>query len=102
MKGKFSMSEVIDGAVKALNEKMGGEGFSSTAKFVIEGEGSVMVDGDGARAGDEPADVTLTADAETFQAMMDGGINPTAAFMTGKLSVDGDMGLAMQLGAVLG
>lgn len=61
-----------------------------------------MVDGDGARAGDEPADVTLTADAETFQAMMDGGINPTAAFMTGKLSVDGDMGLAMQLGAVLG
>lgn len=96
------MSEVIDGAVSALNKKMGGEGFASTAKFVIEGEGSVMVDGDGARAGDEPADVTLTADVETFQAMMDGELNPTAAFMSGKLSVDGDMGLAMQLGTVLG
>lgn len=96
------MSDVIEGAVSALNEKMGGDGFSSTAKFVIEGEGAVMVDGDGARAGDEPADVTLTADVETFQAMMDGDLNPTAAFMSGKLSLDGDMGLAMQLGSVLG
>jgi len=29
-------------------------------------------------------------------------MNPTSAFMTGKLSVDGAMNLAMQLGAVLG
>jgi putative sterol carrier protein len=29
-------------------------------------------------------------------------MNPTMAFMTGKLSVDGNMGLAMKLGAVLG
>ena len=28
-------------------------------------------------------------------------VNPTTAFMTGKLAVDGDMGLAMQLGAAL-
>ena len=96
------MSDVIDGAVRALNEKMGGEGFSSTAKFVIEGEGSVMVDGDGARAGDDPADVTMTADVDTFQSMMQGDLNPTAAFMSGKLTVDGDMGLAMQLGTLLG
>ena len=96
------MSDVIDGAVKALNEKMGGDGFSATAKFVIEGEGSVIIDGNGARAGDDPAEVTMTADTETFQAIMSGDLNPTAAFMSGKLSVDGDMGLAMQLGTVLG
>ena len=30
-----------------------------------------------------------------------GKSNPTAAFMSGKLSVDGDMGKAMQLGAAL-
>ena len=96
------MSDVIDGAVKALNEKMGGDGFSATAKFVIEGEGSVIIDGNGARAGDDPADVTMTADTETFRAIMSGDLNPTAAFMSGKLSVDGDMGLAMQLGTVLG
>jgi putative sterol carrier protein len=96
------MSDVIEGAVSALNEKMGGDGFSATAKFVIEGEGAVIIDGDGARAGDDPADVTMTADVDTFQAIMEGELNPTAAFMSGKLTVDGDMGLAMQLGSVLG
>ena len=95
------MSEVIDAAVAALNEKMGGSGFDGSAKFVIEGEGAVMVDSTGARAGDEDADVTLTASAETFEAMMSGEMNPTSAFMSGKLAVDGDMGMAMQLGSVL-
>lgn len=96
------MTAVIDQAVTALNEKMGGEGFDGIAKFVIEDEGSVIIDGDGARAGDDEADVTLTADAETFRSILEGELNPTAAFMTGKLSVDGDMGKAMQLGSVLG
>jgi putative sterol carrier protein len=95
------MSDVIAAAVAALNEKMNGAGFAGSAKFVIEGEGAVMVDATGARAADEEADVTLTASAETFEAMMAGDMNPTAAFMSGKLSVDGDMGMAMQLGSVL-
>jgi len=46
--------------------------------------------------------VTLTASVETFEAMMAGDMNPTSAFMSGKLAVDGDMGKAMQLGTVLG
>ncbi len=96
------MSEVIEGAVEALKEKLGDDGFDATVKFSIEGEGSVIVDGDGVRAGDDDADCTLSADVDTFQAIMEGNLNPTAAFMTGKLSVDGDMGVAMRLGAVLG
>ena len=36
-----------------------------------------------------------------FQAIFDGDLNATSAFMTGKLSVDGDMGMAMKLAAVL-
>ena len=95
------MSNVIETAVTALNEKLADADFDGSAKFVIEGEGAVMVDSQGARAGDDAADVTLTADAETFQAMMEGDTNPTAAFMSGKLAVDGDMGLAMKLGSVL-
>lgn len=94
------MSDIIDGAVKALNEKMDG-GFDGLAKFQIEDEGSVMIDADGARAGDDDADVTLNATADVFQAILDGEMNPTSAFMTGKLSIDGDMGLAMKLAAVL-
>ena len=95
------MSELIDQAVATLNAKVT-EPFSATAKFVIGEEGTIMLDSNGARAGDEEADVTLTADADTFKEILAGDTNPTAAFMTGKLSVDGDMGLAMMLGNVLG
>ncbi len=94
------MSDVIDAAVTALAVKLA-DGFDGVAKFVIEGEGAIMVDADGVRAGDEPADVTMTATAEVFQAMMEGQMNPTTAFMTGKLTVDGSMSLAMKLGVAL-
>ena len=95
------MSEVINTAVAALSDKVGTGLDGGTAKFVINGEGGIIIDGDGVRAGDEEADVTLTADADVFQDMLSGELNPTTAFMTGKLAVDGNMGLAMQLGAVL-
>lgn len=95
------MSEKMEAALAALNEKLADAGFDGSAKFVIEGEGSIVVDGDGARLSEDEADVTLTADADTFEAMMTGDMNPTAAFMSGKLAIDGDMGKAMQLGAAL-
>jgi putative sterol carrier protein len=95
------MSDIINAAVTALNEKLAGAGFDGSAKFEIEGEGTVRIDETGASASEADADVTLTAYAETFQAILEGEQNATAAFMTGKLSVDGDMGMAMKLGAVL-
>lgn len=94
------MSDVISAAVTALSEKLGG-GFDGTAKFVIESEGAIMLDESGVRAGDDEAAVTLTADADTFRAIMDGEMDPTTAVMTGKLTIDGDMGMAMQLGSAL-
>lgn len=95
------MSDVVNEAVRVLSEKLSG-GFDGIAKFVIEGEGAIMLDADGVRAGDDPADVTLTASADVFKSILDGDVNPTMAFMQGKLSVDGSMGLAMKLGSVLG
>ncbi|MWB77767.1 sterol carrier family protein [Pseudooceanicola sp. 216_PA32_1] len=93
------MSEDLNAAAAALNEKL--DGFDGIAKFVVEGEGAIMVDSDGARVADEEADVTLTADRDTFMALLSGDLDPTSAFMTGKLSVDGDMGKAMALGSAL-
>ena len=95
------MSDVIEKAVEALNAKLGDAGFDGIAKFVIEDEGAIVVDSDGARASDDDADVTLSASADVFQGIMEGDQNPTAAFMSGQLSVDGDMGMAMQLGSAL-
>jgi putative sterol carrier protein len=95
------MSELMEKARAAMEEKFGGGFAAGTAKFVISDEGALMLDAQGVRIADEPADVTLTADSDTFQAILAGETNPTAAFMTGKLTVDGDMGLAMQLGNTL-
>ena len=45
------------------------------------------------------------SEAKPFEAVVEqvlsGELNPTAAFMAGQLTVDGDMGQAMQLAAVL-
>lgn len=95
------MSNVIDSAVAALKKKFG-VGFDGSVKFTIEDEGAIMLDGEGVRAGDEPADCTLSADAETFEAILSGELDPTSAFMSGRLKVDGDMGLALRLGSALG
>ena len=62
------MSDVVTEAVAALNAKMDGAGFDGSAKFDIEGEGAIIIDSDGARASDDEADVTLSADTETFKA----------------------------------
>lgn len=95
------MSDFLEKAAAELNTKLAASDFDGTAKFDIAGEGAIMMDSGGARVADEEAEVTLSADAETFQAIFEGDMNPTSAFMTGKLSVDGDMGMAMKLAAVL-
>ncbi|MBY6057827.1 SCP2 sterol-binding domain-containing protein [Leisingera daeponensis] len=95
------MSVTLEQAAEALNGKLDAGEFDSTAKFQIEDLGAIMLDSDGARVGDEEADVTMTADADTFQSILEGDLNPTAAFMSGKLTIDGDMGTAMKLASAL-
>lgn len=94
------MSNVIDEAVKALSARLSGS-FDGSAKFVITEEGAIVIDNAGVRAGDDETEVTLTADADTFRAILGGELNPTLAFMSGKLKLDGDMGTAMKLGSAL-
>ena len=91
------MSKIIDDAVAALKEKMWNTSFEGSAKFEIETEGSIVIRGGTVYASDDPADVTFTASVEVFEEIFNGELEPTAAFMTGKLKIDGDMGTAMRL-----
>lgn len=93
------MSKVVEKAAKALGQKV--DRFDAVAKFVITDEGAIMIDQDGIRVGDEPADVTLTASREVFEGILDGSVNPTTAYMSGRLQIEGALGLAMQLGSAL-
>ena len=77
-------------------------GMNNTYVFDIAGAGqwTVAVDDgrvsvtDGASA---DADCTIASSAENFERIVAGELNPTSAYMTGKLKVKGDMGAAMKL-----
>jgi len=45
---------------------------------------------------------TLTMKSDVFNSMVTGKLKPTSAFMSGKLKIKGDMGLAMKLEKLMG
>ena len=95
------MSEILEKAVEAINDKMAGAAFGSSVKFKIEDEGSIVVDGEGVRVSDEETDCTLIASLEVFTKILDGDMNATEAYMTGSLKVEGSMSAAMELSSIL-
>ena len=95
------MSDRLEAAVAAIKDKMGGAAFDGSVRFDIGDEGSVRIEGETVEISEAEADCVLRADADTFQGILSGDVNPTMAFMTGRLKVDGDMGKAMALSAVL-
>lgn len=96
------MTDVVAAAVEKLQAKLEGRGFDGCARFVIRGEGALTVGKDGASVGETgDADVVLTADTETFVRILGGKLGPMQAYMSGKLSIDGDISAAMRLGKAL-
>lgn len=83
-------------------------GLNATFQFELTGENGgvwhvVVADSDG-RLLEGPAEnpgVIIQMSSDDFVALADGRLNPTAAFMAGKLKVKGDMGLAMRLQSLL-
>lgn len=94
------MSKVIDAAMAALSSKLG-SGYDGVAKFVFLGEGAIVCDATGVRAADDPAEITLTATTEVFQALLAGELSAATAYMSGKLALEGPLSLAMKLGQAL-
>jgi putative sterol carrier protein len=76
-------------------------GMSNSYVFDIDGAGTWTVKvADGAVTvddGDTGGDCAISASAETFERIVKGEQNPTAAYMSGKLKIKGDMGAAMKL-----
>jgi putative sterol carrier protein len=76
-------------------------GMNNSYVFEVEGAGTWKVDvTDGVvtvTEGGGDADATIRASEETFEAIANGEQNPTTAYMTGKLKIEGDMGAALKL-----
>lgn len=77
-------------------------------KFVVNGDGggTWLVDlkqpGGKISMAEGDANCTITIGAQEFVDIVNGKLNAQMAFMTGKLKVAGDMGLAMKLTQLLG
>lgn len=71
----------------------------------LEGGETILIDGTevpaAISAGGGDADATLTMSGETLSQLIDGALDPTLAFMTGKLKVQGSMSAALKLAAIL-
>jgi putative sterol carrier protein len=76
-------------------------GMTASYRFDIDGAGTWTVDVDDGKVSvtedGADADCTISASSETFLKIANGEQNPTAAYMSGKLKVKGDMGQAMKL-----
>lgn len=77
-------------------------GFDRSVKFDTGADGVIVIDGATISTTDAPADCTITLSFDDLESLVAGDLNPTMAFMSGKLKIDGDMSVAMALSQLIG
>ena len=101
------MDARMDTIIAEMGKRLGANsGLGGTLKFDFGEPGSVFIDGksepNSVGTGDgKMADCTISLSLDTFEKLVKRQIDPTMAFMQGKLRVTGNMGLAMKLSPIL-
>jgi len=89
-------------AIRSRAEKNPALGYK--IKFEVD-EGTIFWDGTGPSPvvtnDDGEADTTLTITMDDLQKLTKGELNPTLAYMTGRLKVSGSMGVALKMSQML-
>jgi len=79
------------GMTKTFQWSITGDGASVWAFKIVNGEGELVP------GGVEKPDITITVSDQDWISIVEGKLDPTSAFMSGRLKVSGDMMLAMRL-----
>ncbi|TYC54143.1 sterol-binding protein [Rhodobacterales bacterium] len=91
----------LEQLTQSVREKVAGGGIEDSVKFDLGKDGVIFVEGAEVTNEDKDADCTIRMSADDLGDMLAGDLNPTSAFMSGKLKVDGDMSVAMKLGSIV-
>lgn len=97
----------LDAITDQMKTRIGAGGaFKKSVKFDFGADGLVRIDDKVSPAivdnEDAPTDCTVKVAMADFMEIAQGKQNAQMAFMMGKLKVEGDMSVAMQLGSILG
>jgi putative sterol carrier protein len=84
-----------------MKDKVASAGFDRSVKFDTGADGVIVIDGATISTTDAPADCTIKLSLDDLDSLVSGDLNPTMAFMTGKIKIEGDMSVAMALSQVL-
>ena len=89
-----TLQEITDRFKAAVGDD---SGLGKTLKFDLKGDGLIYIDGDSVTNDDNPADCTITVSKDDLELLGEGKLDPTMAFMQGKIKIAGDMSIAMKL-----
>jgi putative sterol carrier protein len=97
----------IEEITQGMRERIGEDcGLNATLKFDFKGDGIIHVDAESipnvVSNDDNDAECTIKISVDNFEALAAGELDPTTAFMMGKLKIEGNMGIAMKLQSVFG
>ncbi|MCY4190000.1 MAG: SCP2 sterol-binding domain-containing protein [Rhodospirillaceae bacterium] len=99
----MSLADVTPKLQERVNQA---SGLDATVKFDFGDDGVIHIDGTSqpyqVSNDDNDADCTITMSLDDFKELATGELEPTTAFMMGKLKVSGDISIAMKLSSVIG
>jgi putative sterol carrier protein len=93
----MSLEQLTEG----VRSKVAGGGIDESVKFDLGETGVIFLQGSTVSNENGDADCTIKMSADDLGDMLSGDLNPTAAFMGGKMQVEGDMSVAMKLGSIV-
>ncbi|QPC85416.1 sterol-binding protein [Mesorhizobium sp. NBSH29] len=87
----------IQDIANQMKAKVEASGFERSVKFDTGPDGVIVIDGTTISTTEAPTDCTVKLSMDDFESLLAGDLNPTMAFMSGKIKVEGDMSVAMSL-----